>query len=923
MAVTVALAVTVAVTTTPGTATSSGGGRAPVAFADADLIDARIEGTVFVDFDRDGRVDPGETDPEVVGGQQITVSSPNRQERARSGDDGRFSLSLPNLIADDGIETGLRVEMATPDRFTATIGSASVRHTRVRDGDTVEIRFGIVPDSRCPDDPAALGDPSARFPDGHPHSAAGKLWSACFVDGSATSTVGAQDVLVAANLDLTEWEPPDGSEFGGHLDVEHLATKQQMGAIWGLAHDEWDGVLFASAVVKRHSELGPRGIDGLYWRSSDAADPTIMGVDLDELSPESAPSFGADPAECARTDDGTSYDYDSWSFEQTAVGGVWDCRDLGLGGGGSENFDWWAFDRVGRDGIGDIDTTPDGDTLLVLNATADAVFVYDIIDIGSGVDDGALPRYLRHHEVFVPGCLPGDAEAWGLTAIDARSAYVGVTCTAGASGAVRELTSHVVRLDITNGSSAVAVSLSHDHPHGPGYTEDAAADSGRFRPWLERDDLGRPVLPPLTEATQIVWRDFIDAYGYDNRFDWHQPLLSDIEIDPADDSIVLAVMDRWPMQTGVFNCDLDPSFGGCGYSFPAPPAGDYDGVPGDDPVGPYTSGIVAYVAGDLVRACNLASLGAPPDLSIEGARGCDPSGHSPTFAEPFGGGPAGPVEWYWNDQAFTGPQTDSPHPEAAQGAVAQLDQRGDVVYTAMNPTETFGAGLSRDAHADGAHVAGIQFFRTDFRESDGTGWKGASLGDVEGCSVPMSVGDHVWFDADVDGVRDPDESPIAGIEIDLLDGDTDVVIASTVTDLDGRWAFGTADGLQPFGAYVLRFTVGERVRTSGIDGPEPGTFELVPTLARAVEARADLDSDLPMLTEPGGELRLAFRTGAPGESDRTIDAGFAALSDLLLVDDTLPDTERPGPPWRILGILVASIAVVGAVGVAQLRRFVW
>ncbi len=885
------------------------------AFVDAELIDAEVSGTVFIDFDRDGRVDPGEVASDLVSGQRITVASPNRQERARTAADGTFSLSLPNLLAADGIETGLRVEVDVPVGHRASFRTASVQHVRVRDGDDVEVLFGFVPDSRCPDDPATLGDPSGRSPDGHPNAAAGKLWTTCFVDGAAQSDEGAQDVLVATNIDNPEWEPPPGSEFGGHLDVEHLATKQQMGAIWGLAYDEWDGLLFASAVVKRHSDLGPEGIDGLYWRSSDAAVPEISAISLDTLSPAGAPGYGTDPVDCPRGDDG-SYDYEGWSFDATARGQRWDCRDLGVAGGGSQSFDWWAFDRVGREGIGDIDVTPDGHRLLVLNATADAVFVYDVATMTADPAAPAVPTYVTHHDVRLPECSGGVTEAWGLRSIDASAAYVGATCTAESTGSTDDLFSHVLRMDLATGAVTTAVVVDHDHQHGPGYVEDAGPNGGRFQPWLAPDAAGRPVMPPLEQAVSVKFLDFIDAYGYANSFDWHQPLLSDIEIDPADGSLTIAVMDRWSMMTGVFNCDLDPSDGDCGYEFPAPPAGDYDGQPGDDPVGGYTGGIIGYVAGDLLRACNVA---ADPDAArfvLEGGDGCDPSVHSPTFDEPFGGGPAGPFEWYWNDQAFTGGGTDNPHPEAAMGAVAQPSRGTEVAYTAMNPTETFGAGLSLDAHLDGVHVAGVQFFRTDFRNSDGRGWKSAGLGDVEGCRVPLEIGDHVWLDESVDGVRDPDEPPILGVEVTLIDATSQRVVATTFSDVRGNWSFDTSVGLEPLTEYLVRFTVGAEVSVGDVS-----SFELVPTIAGAPNTRADLDSDLPTPEEPGLPFEIEVVTGPAGASDHTIDAGFAPIGELDL--EVPDDDDRPGPPWRTLGLLFVGLAVGGAVLLVILRRFVW
>ena len=52
--------------------------------------------------------------------------------------------------------------------------------------------------------------------------------------------------------------------------------------------------------------------------------------------------------------------------------------------------------------------------------------------------------------------------------------------------------------------------------------------------------------------------------------------------------------------------------------------------------------------------------------------------------------------------------------------------------------------------------------------------------------VRYAVGDHVWFDANADGVRQAGEVPAAAT-VSLLAGDT--VVATTSTDASGRFLF--------------------------------------------------------------------------------------------------------------------------------------
>jgi len=62
------------------------------------------------------------------------------------------------------------------------------------------------------------------------------------------------------------------------------------------------------------------------------------------------------------------------------------------------------------------------------------------------------------------------------------------------------------------------------------------------------------------------------------------------------------------------------------------------------------------------------------------------------------------------------------------------------------------------------------------------------------------IGDRVWLDDNRDGIQDPDEQPVAGVTVELLDEDGNVV-AATVTDSDGRYQL---TNLVP-GAYRIRF----------------------------------------------------------------------------------------------------------------------
>lgn len=110
-----------------------------------------------------------------------------------------------------------------------------------------------------------------------------------------------------------------------------------------------------------------------------------------------------------------------------------------------------------------------------------------------------------------------------------------------------------------------------------------------------------------------------------------------------------------------------------------------------------------------------------------------------------------------------------------------------------------------------------------------------------------SIGDSVWDDLDFDGVQDPGEPGVAGVEVALLGGDAE--LSSATTDAEGRFLF---DGL-PAGGYRLRFV------------PPQGSILTDPDLGGDDAA----DSDPDPRTGLTGEVLLAA-----DEANRAVDAGL-------------------------------------------------
>jgi len=133
--------------------------------------------------------------------------------------------------------------------------------------------------------------------------------------------------------------------------------------------------------------------------------------------------------------------------------------------------------------------------------------------------------------------------------------------------------------------------------------------------------------------------------------------------------------------------------------------------------------------------------------------------------------------------------------------------------------------------------------------------RGASMAWVgAGFSIPVTppplacIGDYVWYDENMDGIQDPDELPVEGVVVHLMDcqGNT---LGEMVTDADGLYLFCD---LEP-GDYNIHFVL-------------PDGYVFSPQDQGGDDAK---DSD----ADPATGLTVCT-TLDPGETDLTWDAGI-------------------------------------------------
>ncbi|MDJ0767879.1 MAG: SdrD B-like domain-containing protein [Ilumatobacter sp.] len=145
------------------------------------------------------------------------------------------------------------------------------------------------------------------------------------------------------------------------------------------------------------------------------------------------------------------------------------------------------------------------------------------------------------------------------------------------------------------------------------------------------------------------------------------------------------------------------------------------------------------------------------------------------------------------------------------------------------------------------------------------------MGDVQtqwdaGLVRPASIGDRVWNDLDEDGIQDPDEPGVPGVEVKLLDENM-VEIASTTTDADGLYEF---TGLTP-GTYFVQFVAPDG---TSFTSPDQGGDDTVDSDANPADGKT------------------AAITLVSGQSDTTRDAGIL-VPDIIEIDLQIEKIAEP------------------------------
>ncbi len=138
---------------------------------------------------------------------------------------------------------------------------------------------------------------------------------------------------------------------------------------------------------------------------------------------------------------------------------------------------------------------------------------------------------------------------------------------------------------------------------------------------------------------------------------------------------------------------------------------------------------------------------------------------------------------------------------------------------------------------------------------------GQTLTDYNFCEVlPASIHGQVFVDLDFDCIRDAEEKPLAGVKVELL-GANGQVLATTVTDANGQYSFA---GLQP-GTYSVREYQPDGYFQGGTIAPATGgDVSIDDLIANLVLGSGDAIREANFCEVPPAKISgYVFQDGAP------------------------------------------------------------
>ncbi len=274
-----------------------------------------------------------------------------------------------------------------------------------------------------------------------------------------------------------------------------LAQSLQTGSTWGLSYSKKRKKLFASAFLKRHTGLGPLGLDGIYSIDISGGAPVVSK--FIELADDYGYSVGTIPSNPLR--------------------GLSIARE-------NPSVDAAAFWEIGKIGLGAIELSDDERYLYVTNLY-DRKLYKITVDADNNPATPPAAADIVSYSIPDPGCTGGNYRPFAIKYYRGN-VYVGVICDAFTSQNINNLSATVFRFDGIGFTTVLTAPLNYSK----GYATNGCGFLRQWNPWVN------------TVPNSCIESQFVHE----------QPILSDIEFD-ADGTMILGFTDRFGHQMGFNN----------------------------------------------------------------------------------------------------------------------------------------------------------------------------------------------------------------------------------------------------------------------------------------------------------------------------------------------------------------------------------
>ncbi len=632
----------------------------------------------------------------------------------------------------------------------------------------------------------------------------------CYVNGNplGTGNSATQGVLISLPYNSVGDSPAESA----------IAINSQVGTVYGIAYQREAKSVFSSAFVKRHSGLGTGGAGAIYMTRPGSGTTTLF-----TSLPTAATAISAA------------------SLSGNTVVGTNAARGLPAATT-TQNHDPVTFDQVGKAGLGDLEMSEDGTQLYVVNLGDRRLYQIPIINPTSINPTAGTPTSFSlpavtqtAGSVFRPFALKyyrGLVYIGGVTTNEAVSTTVnsGLGSTGGSTPLITRDTTGmkaiVYEFNPVDNTFTPVLNFPLTYKKGASDNDQTGVSrADRWFPWTN-----------VEPATGTLPNRYARNDGGNTSYP--QPILAGIEFD-VDGSMILSIRDRFGDQYGNSNYTTSTT---------------------DN-----TTTVRAIAPGDILRAgkCDPARNQWTIESNARICNGVATLGAN-TAQGPGGG------EYYYGDAIAAGNGTIPYHVEMSEGGLALLPGRGEVASIVLDPTISVDAGGIRrfkNSDGSGSPATSVQIYKSGDVSTYG---KANGLGDLEiGCDLPpIQIGNRVWRDVNNNGIQDPGEPGLAGIQV-ILRGPGSTTIATATTDINGEYYFSSAVATNTANSISnLTLTAGGSYTLSFPTSVSAFNISTFPSAATGTNANS-IDSD------PNAAGTIAFILGNAGENNFTYDAGYA------------------------------------------------